>query len=113
MHLLRGNVGSGVFAMGDAFHHAGIVVAPVLTLLLAAACVHSQHILVRNTRSIYPSGFSLVLFIAVEMLVENRETVGDRPTAGFCRHGQRLLRNWTASFQEEGEFGQVKICSKN
>jgi amino acid permease len=39
-------VGSGVFAMGDAFHHAGIVVAPVLTLLLAAACVHSQHILV-------------------------------------------------------------------
>ncbi|XP_059487418.1 proton-coupled amino acid transporter-like protein CG1139 isoform X2 [Neocloeon triangulifer] len=52
LHLLRGNVGSGVFAMGDAFHHAGLLVAPVLTLLLAVACVHSQHILLKCARAV-------------------------------------------------------------
>ncbi|CAB3359036.1 Hypothetical predicted protein [Cloeon dipterum] len=50
LHLLRGNVGSGVFAMGDAFHNAGLIVGPILTLLLAVACVHSQHILLKCAR---------------------------------------------------------------
>ncbi|XP_025836729.1 proton-coupled amino acid transporter 1 isoform X2 [Agrilus planipennis] len=45
MHLLKGNVGSGVFAMGDAFKNAGIAVAPGLTLFLGFICVHSMHLL--------------------------------------------------------------------
>lgn len=47
MHLLKGNVGSGLFAMGDAIKHAGIVVGPIIVLCLGIVCVHCQHILLR------------------------------------------------------------------
>lgn len=47
MHLFKGNVGSGIFALGDAFKHAGLVLAPPLTVFLGIICVHAQHILVR------------------------------------------------------------------
>lgn len=46
MHLFKGNVGSGVFAMGDAFKNGGIWIATVITLYLGLVCVHCQHILV-------------------------------------------------------------------
>lgn len=48
MHILKGNVGSGVFAMGDAVKNGGLLLAPALTLLMGLVCVHSQHILVRS-----------------------------------------------------------------
>ncbi|XP_017893262.1 proton-coupled amino acid transporter 2 isoform X1 [Ceratina calcarata] len=47
MHLFKGNVGSGIFALGDAFKHAGLLLAPPLTIFLGVICVHAQHILVR------------------------------------------------------------------
>nr|CAD7203016.1 unnamed protein product [Timema douglasi] len=46
IHLLKGNIGSGMFAMGDGFHNAGLVVGPLVTLILGVVCVHSQHMLV-------------------------------------------------------------------
>lgn len=46
MHILKGNVGSGVFAMGDAFKNGGLLMSPLLTLLMGIVCVHSQHMLV-------------------------------------------------------------------
>lgn len=49
MHLFKGNVGSGIFALGDAFKHAGLLLAPPLTMFLGVICVHAQHILVRIT----------------------------------------------------------------
>lgn len=45
IHLLKGNIGSGLFAMGDAFKNAGLVMGSVLTVLLGVVCVHSQHLL--------------------------------------------------------------------
>ncbi|GLV33720.1 uncharacterized protein CBL_11394 [Carabus blaptoides fortunei] len=45
MHLLRGNIGSGMFAMGDAFKNAGIVLAPIVVVILGVICVHCQHLL--------------------------------------------------------------------
>lgn len=45
-HLLKGNIGSGMFAMGDAFQNAGIVVAPIAVIILGVICVHCQHLLV-------------------------------------------------------------------
>ncbi|KAK4873509.1 hypothetical protein RN001_015538 [Aquatica leii] len=45
MHLFKGNVGSGVFAMGDAFKNSGIAVGPILVPVLGLICVHSQHLL--------------------------------------------------------------------
>jgi solute carrier family 36 (proton-coupled amino acid transporter) len=47
MHLLKGNVGPGLFAMGDGFKNCGILLAPFLTVALGIVCVHSEHILVR------------------------------------------------------------------
>ncbi|XP_066591707.1 proton-coupled amino acid transporter 1-like isoform X2 [Prorops nasuta] len=47
MHLFKGNVGSGIFALGDAFKHAGLLLAPPLTIFLGVICVHAQHILLQ------------------------------------------------------------------
>jgi hypothetical protein len=35
-----------MFAMGDAFHNAGLIASPVITLFLGVICVYSQHMLV-------------------------------------------------------------------
>ncbi|XP_043465241.1 proton-coupled amino acid transporter 1 isoform X2 [Leptopilina heterotoma] len=47
MHLFKGNVGSGIFALGDAFKNAGLLLAPPLTIFLGIICVHAQHILLK------------------------------------------------------------------
>lgn len=47
MHLFKGNVGPGCFAMADAVKNGGLLLAPVLTLFLGIFCVHSQHILLK------------------------------------------------------------------
>lgn len=45
MHLFKGNVGPGCFAMADAVKNGGLILAPILTLFLGIICVHAQHIL--------------------------------------------------------------------
>lgn len=45
-HLLRGNIGSGLMAMGDAFKNAGLLIGCTMTLFLGIVCVHNQHVLV-------------------------------------------------------------------
>ncbi|XP_058790606.1 proton-coupled amino acid transporter 1 isoform X2 [Phymastichus coffea] len=45
MHHFKGNVGSGIFALGDAFKNAGLALAPPLTIFLGFICIHAQHIL--------------------------------------------------------------------
>ncbi|KAL6423468.1 hypothetical protein ACFW04_010213 [Cataglyphis niger] len=47
MHLFKGNVGSGIFALGNAFKNAGLLLAPPLTIFLGIICVHAQHILIK------------------------------------------------------------------
>ncbi|KAF2892777.1 hypothetical protein ILUMI_13394 [Ignelater luminosus] len=55
MHLLKGNVGSGVFAMGDAFKNAGMAMAPWLIIVLGVICVHSQHLLLTAAKKMKKS----------------------------------------------------------
>lgn len=45
LHLLKGNIGSGLLAMGDAFKNGGIIFAPIVTIILGIVSVHSQHLL--------------------------------------------------------------------
>lgn len=52
MHLLRGNIGSGLFAMGDAFKNGGLILGFILTLYLGIVCVHNQHILLNCSRKV-------------------------------------------------------------
>lgn len=46
MHLFKGNIGPGLFAMGDAFKNGGLLVAPLLTVVIAVVSIHCQHVLV-------------------------------------------------------------------
>ncbi|XP_014209772.1 proton-coupled amino acid transporter 1 isoform X2 [Copidosoma floridanum] len=47
MHHFKGNVGSGIFALGDAFKNAGLLLAPPLTIFLGFICIHAQHVLLK------------------------------------------------------------------
>lgn len=47
MHLFKGNVGPGCYAMADAVKNGGLLLAPVLTLVLGIICVHAQHVLLK------------------------------------------------------------------
>ncbi|KAJ8667950.1 hypothetical protein QAD02_009613 [Eretmocerus hayati] len=52
MHHFKGNVGSGIFALGDAFKNAGLFLAPPLTIFLGFICIHAQHILLKCNKEI-------------------------------------------------------------
>ncbi|XP_017487809.1 PREDICTED: proton-coupled amino acid transporter 4-like [Rhagoletis zephyria] len=45
-HLFKGNVGAGLFAMGDCFKNGGLVGATVLLPILAVICVHCERLLI-------------------------------------------------------------------
>lgn len=49
IHLFKGNIGPGLFAMGFAFKHGGLVVAPILTILIALISIHCQHMLINSS----------------------------------------------------------------
>ncbi|GFG39620.1 hypothetical protein Cfor_02894 [Coptotermes formosanus] len=52
VHLLKGNIGSALFAMGDAFYNGGLIAAPIIALLLGVICVYAQHMLLAGAREL-------------------------------------------------------------
>jgi proton-coupled amino acid transporter len=50
IHLLKGNIGTGILAMPDAFRNAGLVIGTVGTLLMGLICTHCMHMLVGALR---------------------------------------------------------------
>jgi len=46
--MLKGNVGCGILAMGDAFKNGGLLLSPILTVIIGIICVYNQHLLVSN-----------------------------------------------------------------
>lgn len=46
IHLLKGNIGTGILAMPDAFRNAGLVVGTFGTMAMGAICTHCMHMLV-------------------------------------------------------------------
>jgi solute carrier family 36 (proton-coupled amino acid transporter) len=47
MHLFKGNVGPGCYALADSVKNGGLILGPVLTLILGVICVHAQHMLLK------------------------------------------------------------------
>ncbi|CAO1394659.1 unnamed protein product [Diamesa serratosioi] len=46
LHLFKGNVGTGCYAMAEAVKNSGIIFGPLMIVLIAIICVHVQHILI-------------------------------------------------------------------
>ncbi|KAL4703799.1 hypothetical protein ACJJTC_011599 [Scirpophaga incertulas] len=47
IHLLKGNIGTGILAMPDAFKNAGLIFGVFGTLFMGTICTHCMHILVK------------------------------------------------------------------
>ncbi len=47
IHLLKGNIGTGMFAVPEGFRNAGLVVGSIGIPIIAFIVVHCMHILVR------------------------------------------------------------------
>ncbi|CAG9860864.1 unnamed protein product [Phyllotreta striolata] len=52
IHLVKGSVGTGIFAMGEAVKTSGIVIGPLFILIIAVVCVHCMHLLVTTANSL-------------------------------------------------------------
>jgi len=46
VNFIKVNIGSGMFAMGDAIKNSGLLLGPILTALMGVLCVYAQHQLV-------------------------------------------------------------------
>ncbi|XP_063837696.1 proton-coupled amino acid transporter-like protein CG1139 [Ostrinia nubilalis] len=73
LHIFRGNIGSGLLAMGDAFRNGGIIFATITTALLGVICVHAQHLLLNCSEQMHgqlnlekPPGFAETVFLVFQ-----------------------------------------------
>lgn len=57
IHLIKGNIGTGILAMPDGLKNSGLYTGTVLLPLIAAICIHCMHMLV----SVYPSVYGIYL----------------------------------------------------
>ncbi|KAF6202352.1 hypothetical protein GE061_004750 [Apolygus lucorum] len=52
VHLLKGNIGAGLFAMADAYKNAGLIGGLVGTLFIGGICIYCSHILIWSSAKI-------------------------------------------------------------
>ncbi|XP_034667683.1 proton-coupled amino acid transporter 1 [Drosophila subobscura] len=95
VHLFKGNIGPGLFAMGDAFKNGGLIVAPLLTVVIAVVSIHCQHVLITCSKKM-------------------RDLRGDAVCADYAQtvelcfeNGPMKLRGWSRTM---GRLVDIFIC---
>eukprot|EP00092_Neocalanus_flemingeri_P041479 GFUD01045165.1.p1 GENE.GFUD01045165.1~~GFUD01045165.1.p1 ORF type:complete len:473 (-),score=99.36 GFUD01045165.1:322-1740(-) len=52
IHMLKGNIGTGILAMPDAIKNSGLLVGNLGLVLMATICVHCMHMLVNSSQEL-------------------------------------------------------------
>jgi proton-coupled amino acid transporter len=50
--MLKGNIGCGILAMGDAFKNGGLLFATIFTIVISLISAYNQHTLVSYSNKI-------------------------------------------------------------
>merc|ERR1712168_762003 len=52
IHMLKGNIGTGILAMPDAIKNSGIIVGNIGLVLMASICIRCMHVLVKTSHEL-------------------------------------------------------------
>ena len=82
IHLLKGNLGTGILAMPDAIKNSGLLVGNIGLVIMACICVHCMHLLVGNSQELCRR--TNLPFLSYSDVMETCFATSDNP----------LLRRW-------------------
>lgn len=88
IHLLKGNLGTGLLGLPLAVHNAGIIAGPICLVLMGVMCVHCMHILVHCSHHLCErlKRSSMSYSDTVAFAMEHSSYQCFKRTAGFGRH---------------------------